>query len=131
MLKNIFSNKIYCYVFCGALAIVLSFLLFAVFAVVFYFFDLNRAFIPFVSTLSVALGCFLSCFFAAYKIGEKGYLIGLIIGGGCFFVITVISFALNKSGFTLNTLFHFLIVILSAIVGGILGVNKAGNNRYI
>ena len=64
----------------------------------------------------------------AKKIKDNGYIIGAIVGFVLFFVITLISLILGNS-LTLNTLFHFIIFMLSSMVGGIVGVNR--NNRYI
>ena len=84
--------------------------------------------VPF-ATVSLAAGSFVSSFFSARKIGEKGYLIGTLIGVAVFITVTLISLAITSNGFTQNTLFHFLIIVLASAIGGILGVHK--NNRKI
>ena len=38
---------------------------------------------------------------------------------------------LNKSAVTINTLFHFVIIVMSSVVGGILGVNKKKTKELI
>ena len=68
-------------------------------------------------------------FITAKKTGEKGYLTGIIIGSVVFIVITLFSLIMGNN-LSLNTLFHFIIIMLSSIVGGIMGVNKK-SKKYI
>ncbi len=119
------------YVFAAAGAVSASLALMALFAVVVCFLDIDRRFIPFFSTLSVAGGSFISAFFTAKKVREKGYIIGAVIGITCFLLITIISFAAGGTEITLNTLFHFSIIVLSAVVGGVLGVNRGNSKKFI
>ena len=82
------------------------------FAALIYFLNLDRSYcVPF-STVSLALGSFAASYFVSKRIGDKGYLIGAFTGLISFALITVISLIINKSGLTLNTLFHFIIIVL-------------------
>ena len=83
------------------------------------------------ATVSVAFGCFAAAYFTAYKNKCKGLLTGLVVGFTAFTVILIISLVADKGSVSLNTLFHFIIFILSSVVGGVMGVNKADNRRYI
>lgn len=92
---------------------------------------LDRAYsVPF-ATVSLALGSFAAAYYVSRKSERKGYIIGTVIGLVSFAAVTVISLIVNKSGLTLNTLFHFIIVLLASAIGGILGVNKGKNKKYI
>lgn len=124
--NRLFTDKKSVYIAAAVLAVVLSLLFMALFAAAVYFFAIDRGLAPFFSTVSVAAGCFSASFFAGKKTNEKGYLTGLIIGVACFFVITVISLFTGSDGVTLNSLFHFVIVVLASVIGGIFGVNKSG-----
>ena len=102
-----------------------------IFAILIYFLDLDRRFaVPF-STVSVALGSLAAAHYSAGKIKNRGYLIGLAVGVAVFVLITVISLIVDDGGLSLNTLFHFLIIVLSSAVGGILGVNRSRSKKYI
>ena len=102
-----------------------------IFAVLMLVFEVDRRFaVPF-STVSIALGTFFAALFAARRIGDKGYLIGLIVGGLTFAVITLVSLFLSKNGLSYNTLFHFVIMLLSSLIGGIWGVNRKKTQKYI
>lgn len=86
--------------------------------------------VPF-ATVSIAAGTFASAFYAAKCVGNKGYLVGIIVGAAVFVLITVISMLVGGGGITVNTLFHFVIILLSSAAGGIIGVNAGKNKNYI
>ena len=115
--------------------IIISFLTIAVmlalFSFIFLFTELDRAYSSAFATVAAAVGTLIGSYFTSYKIGTKGFKTGLIISLCIFFIITIISFAINKNGFSLNTLFHFIILLLSGFIGGVLGVNKNSRKKYI
>lgn len=125
------TNKKPIYIKSAILGVITAALFMLIFSAIILFFNLDRAYAQPFATISVAVGTFVAANYAAKKIGDKGYLTGLIIGGVVFVIITVISMILNESGFTLNTLFHFIIIMLSSLTGGIIGVNRDKNKKYI
>lgn len=100
------------------------------FSAVILFFNVDRAYAAPFATISLALGSFVASNIAAKRIGDKGYIVGLIIGLTVFMLITVLSLIMGGS-ISLNTLFHFIIVTLSSLVGGITGVNGQSQKKYI
>lgn len=86
--------------------------------------------VPF-ATVSIAAGTFASAFYAARCVGNRGYLVGIIVGAAVFALLTVISLIASGGGITLNTLFHFIIIMLSSAAGGIIGVNAGKGKSYI
>lgn len=101
------------------------------FAVVMYIAQTGYEYATVFATVSLAAGGFVSAFYLAKKIAKKGFLVGLLVGGAEFIIVTFISLFADKGGITVNTLFHLIIIMLSALIGGILGVNKAANKKYI
>lgn len=101
-----------------------------VFSAVMYFLNLKNELSPVLATIAISLGTLIAAFTAAKKIGNKGYLIGLTIGVITFLLIFLISLVVDSGGITINTLFHFVIITLSSLIGGISGVNKKGK-KYI
>lgn len=101
------------------------------FAVVMYFLEAGYEYSAVFATVSLAIGCFFGAFFAAKKLGQKGLLNGAIVGIITFATILVISLIVDKGAVTVNTLFHLIIFMLSSVIGGIVGVNKAHNKKYI
>ncbi len=101
------------------------------FAAVMYFAELDKIYSVIFATVSVAFGCFAAAYNAAKRNKTKGFLIGLVVGLITFIAVMLISLVVDKGAVGINTLFHFVIFLLSGIVGGILGVNKAANHKYI
>lgn len=103
---------------------VVTFVLMLIFALVISTLCIDRAFAQPFATVCLAFGSFAAAFFSAKKIGEKGYLIGTVIGILTFVIVLVISLLVGSGEFTNNTLFHFIITLLASAIGGILGVHK-------
>lgn len=112
----------------GVLTTALFILLFSVFM---YLSQMGYEYATVFATVSLAAGTFISAFYAAKKIGEKGFLTGIIVGGITFLLVTVVSLIVDNGSVTSNTLFHFIIIMLSSLIGGIMGVNRAVNKKYI
>lgn len=102
-----------------------------IFATVMYFLEGGYEFSPLFATISLGIGTLITSFFASKKIGQRGYLVGAVIGAAVFFIITLVGLMASKDIFTLNTLFRLIILMLSSIIGGILGVNNKENQKYI
>ena len=107
-----------------------TFILVAVFALIINLADLDYKYAPVFGSVAVGLGSLAGAMRYSAKKKSKGYLIGLAFGGATFSIVTLIGLILNGGGLTLNTLFHLIIIMLSAVSGGIIGVNKGGK-KYI
>lgn len=123
-------NKKIAYLWGVILGVLVCLVTMLIFSAVLLFFNIDRAYATPFATVSVAIGCFIAARHTAKKIGDKGYLVGLIIGSVVFTAITALSLILGD-GLSLNTLFHFIIMMLSSLVGGITGVNKNKHKKYI
>ena len=119
------------YIFGFIIGVITAFAFIALFALIMYFSGAAFNYAPVFATLSVAFGCFFAAFFTSRRQGNRGWLAGVIIGGITFILITLISLILNSGGITVNTLFRFIIIMLSSLIGGIIGVNKGKNHKYI
>ena len=82
-----------------------------IFSVVLYFLESGYQFSPLFATISLGVGCFFASYFASKKIGKKGFLVGAVIGGATFFIITILSLMASKDIFTLNTFFKLIILM--------------------
>lgn len=129
-LKKDIGSKKSIYIKGGILGFFSTIAVMLIFTVALLVFDIERSYaVPF-ATISVSFGSFIASYFTAKKIGDKGYFIGIIIGLIVFVTITVLSLVLGNS-LSLNTLFHFIIILLSSIAGGIIGVNYKKDKKYI
>lgn len=123
-------NKKIAYLSGAILGVLVCLVIMLIFSAVLLFLNIDRAYATPFATVSVAIGCFIAARHTAKKIGDKGYLVGLIIGSVVFTAITALSLILGN-GLSINTLFHFIIMMLSSLVGGITGVNKNKHKKYI
>ena len=105
-LKKDMVNKKSAYMIGGIIGVLSSLAVMLIFAAMLLFFDIDRAYATPFATISVAVGSYVASCITAKKIGDKGYMIGLIIGSVIFVAITVISLFVGNS-LSLNTLFHF------------------------
>ncbi len=102
-----------------------------VFAAVMYFLELDKSYSVVLATVSVAFGDFVTAYILAKKNKVKGFITGLAVGSAVFVIILLISLIADKGAVSINTLFHFIIFVLSGIIGGVMGVNKADSTKYI
>ena len=128
--KEAFKDKYMIYIKGIVAGLVVTALFVVLLSLIMLFLDLNYKFAAPFATLSVAAGSFVAAYITAKSIGNKGYIVGAVVGIITFLIVTVIALIVNKSGVTNNTLFHFIIITLSSILGGITGVNKKGK-KYI
>ena len=113
------------------IGVAVTLLFMCLFAAILLFSGIDRGYsVPF-ATVSLALGSFAAAYIVSRKSERRGYLIGTLIGLVTFAIVTVISLIINKNGLTMNTLFHFIIIVLASAIGGILGVNKGKSRKYI
>lgn len=86
---------------------------------------------PAVASVSMAIGSFLSGWVAAKKLGKNGLIIGLICGVALFLLFTIIGLAAFGQTPQLSTLIRLIIFIVSAAIGGILGVGNSNKRRIV
>ena len=101
-----------------------------IFALILFFTESGSEYTPIFGTVSVAIGILITSFITAKKLAKKGFMVGLVTAGVVFMLTTLISLIIDDGGFTLNTIFHLIIYLLSGLIGGILGVNKSSNNKF-
>ena len=119
------------YILGFVIGIVVTAVFITLFAVIMYLSGSAFKYAPVFATVSVAIGSLTAAFFTAKKRGSHGLIIGAVIGGITFILITLISLIINRGGVSVNTLFHFIIIMLSSLIGGVIGVNKGKSHKYI
>lgn len=113
------------------LQILVTILSVMLFSAVIYFTEKGYEYAAIFATVSVALGAFISAFYIAKKQKGKAFFIGASVGGATFILITLISLITDKSALTVNTLFHFIIIMLASLIGAVLGVGNSSKQSYI
>ena len=125
------TNKYKTIIVSTVIGAAVTLLFITIFAAIMYFLGLEKMYSTIFATAAVAFGCFAASFYASTRTREKGLLIGAVTGGVTFVLVLIISFIKDSGAVTLNTLFHFIIFMLSSLVGGVIGVNKSENKKYI
>lgn len=109
----------------GALAgFVTTICLICLFAAIMLLLNIDRIYASFFATMSVSAGAFVSAFYVSKRVNMKGMISGLLTGLCYFVIIETVSLSVDGSGFTSNTVFHLIIILLSAAIGGITGANR-------
>jgi putative membrane protein (TIGR04086 family) len=91
--------------------------------------DLDEVYSSVLSSISMGVGGITAGFLSSRKIRSGGMLNGLFCGLILYLPVFFLSLFLSETGFSMNTVYHFLITILSAVIGGVLGVNKNKNYK--
>lgn len=119
------------YLLGGILGVIVTAVSVAIFSAVILFLEMDRIYAPAFATVALALGAFFASRYAAKKIGKKGYLTGLIMGLLFFLIVTLFALVFDDNGGGFTTVFRLIIVTLASLIGGISGVNKDKNKKYI
>ncbi len=84
-----------------------------------------------ISGMCLGIGSLVGGFLSAKKIKRGGIINGAICGSLIALIIFLISLFVSHSSFSFIGLSHFLIAILSASIGGILGINSSAKRKLI
>ena len=93
--------------------------------------DMAESLSTLVSGMCLGLGAMFSGFLASKKIKYSGLINGMFCGLIIYLVVFIFSLFLSENGFTIISLSHFLISVVSAAIGGILGVNASQKRRMV
>ena len=103
----------------------------SIFALILTYFDLSDTATVVMSVVSLALGSLISGFITAKINGSNGLLYGLLSGIVAFLLVLIVSLILNFGAFSIFTVLKAIAMIISAVIGGILGVNLKRNKKII
>ncbi len=81
--------------------------------------------------ISLGVGNFVSGYLSSKKIRSGGILNGSICAVILYVIVVIVSLFVSENGFTHNTLYHFLITLISGMIGGIIGVNGSTRKNII
>lgn len=102
-----------------------------VFAAIMYFLEGGFDYAPLFATLCLAVGVFVSSWYLGCSIGEKGIIIGLLVGGTVFIFTALVTLLVNSGAVTLHILLRLIIMMLSSLIGAIIGVNKKADKKFV
>ena len=110
--------------------IVVTGLLLCVFAGIMLMLDMSAASTEYFSVAALIIASFIGGFFAAKFSGEKGLMTGAAVGGALFLFISLISVIFARDVKLLDFVIRLAATLPAATVGGILGVNAIGKNKF-
>ena len=118
------KERIIIYLLSSLVGIIITFLSMLLTSLLMVFFEISLNLLPIISSICLIFGSFFSGFISSKKIGSRGIINGTIVAVISFLLIFIISLVVDRSGLSLNTIIHFIIILLSSIIGGIIGVNS-------
>ncbi len=121
------KEKIIIYLVSTLVGIIITFLTMLLASLLMVLFEISLNLLPIVSSICLVVGSFFAGFLSAKKIGSGGIVCGLVVAFVTFLIVFIISLILDPTGITFNTMIHFIITLLSSLIGGIIGVNKSKN----
>lgn len=71
---------------------------------------------------------FILNYFNAFKLKKKGFLEGIFLGLIFIFLMIIIKLILFRNSFGISTFIYYLILFITSILGGMIGVNKKNND---
>ncbi len=101
-----------------------------VFAAIMLMFDAPAAASGYFSYITVFISALLGGFFAAKFSKEKGIIVGAAVGLALFLIISLVSVIFASDIYFLKFVIRFLLCMLAAVVGGVLGVNAGHKNKF-
>lgn len=99
------------------------FLSFAFITMLYYFNIINENFYKIFKIIILIINIFISSFILGKKANAKGYLEGIKLSSLTILLFLLFSFILNKP-LKLRILIYYLIIIITATLGGMLGINR-------
>lgn len=75
------------------------------------------------TVILTAISFFIISAIASKKINQKGYILGIKLGLLFIILMVIINLIFFKSGFTIDRIIYYIILIISSILGGSFGKN--------
>ncbi|MEM1483889.1 TIGR04086 family membrane protein [Oscillospiraceae bacterium PP1C4] len=93
--------------------------------------DIPQSIVALTSTLIFIVGGFVAGYVCAMLSHERGMMLGFCCGTCLFCMLSLASLALDGSGFGMLALTKLVAVLISAALGGIIGVNKKKKLKFM
>lgn len=117
-------KKYKCFIVGTLSGIIVTTISLILFAVIFTALDLDTVYAHPIASVCCAIGSFFGGYISAKLCKSKGLINGVLTGFFIFLAVTLISLFVSGGSFTLMTIIRMIIILTSAAIGGILGVNK-------
>ena len=111
------------------LEVLLIFLLLALFSGVSVLFGVDNSLVPLFSALSLSIGTLIGSYLSGKVFGSKALIVGTINGFLLYVLVSITAAIIGGGKITLSSLFNFLIIFLSSVIGAVFGVNAANKRK--
>ncbi len=111
------------------ITLALIFLFLAIFSAVSVIFNVDKSMVPLFSALSLCFATLIGAYLAGRAFGGKSLIVGGINGLLLYLLVCVSSAIINNGRLTLSSLFNFLIILFSSLVGAVFGANSANKRK--
>lgn len=104
--------------------IVFSIILLSILSIAMSIQPIPQNFVYPIALIVMAVGSFVSGYFCTKISRKKGLLLGFLCGVLLFSIVAVFGIMFSNLQFNLAMVTKFLVIVLSAMIGGVLGVNS-------
>lgn len=88
-----------------------------------------QSFISPMAIFAISVGGFAAGFICAKKVRERGLLYGAACGAVLSVILMLASFTVSDYGFGLLALIKTMFIMLSSMIGGVVGINQRSRRR--
>ena len=108
---------------------VISILIFSLIITILNYFDvMDINTVKHLKLLAVIISSLIGGIYIGKCSSNKGYIQGLKVGGTCDIIMFFISLILFHKGFHKELIVYYVIIIISCVLGSIIGINKKKPN---
>lgn len=119
------KEKIVIYLISSLVGIIITFVAMLLSSLIMVLFEISLSLLPIMASVCLLIGSFIAGLISARKIGSGGIVCGLMVSTIIFLFVFLVSLVCDPTGISFNTLIHFIINLLSSLIGAIIGVNKS------
>lgn len=98
-------------------------------SLLYYFNIIGDSTANYIKLIIVTLSMLISGIYIGSKANKKGWLEGLKIGIGTIIILFIISYLAFDQGINYKTLIYYFIIVISSILGSMIGINKRKENK--
>lgn len=107
-----------------ALAYIITIIMMLIFSLILTYTSLKESMIPILNTITMIVSIVLGSIYLTIKIGEKGWMNGMIVGVLYFLILLLLNkITINESNLSIISFSKLIISIVTGIIGGMIGIN--------
>lgn len=107
------------------LYIIIPILILNIITSIFYYFNIiNTNTINYLKLFIIAISMLIGGIYIGSKTNKKGWLEGLKIGLEVIIILFIISYLAFDKGIDIKTVIYYFIILISSILGSMIGINK-------